>query len=106
MFQITCSILLIFGLIAGTLLDSVPVTAPAERGDYKVIQADFHVHIFFGGGVVSPFNIAGQAQRQGLHALAVTNHNEVFPGVGLSVLGGHKHCLQDRKRPYVRFAKR
>ncbi len=78
MLRVACTILVIFALIAGTLLDTVPVTAPAERGEYKVIQADFHVHSFFGGGVVSPFNMARQAHRQGLHAIALTNHNEVY----------------------------
>lgn len=78
MLKIAFTMLVIFGLIAGTLLDKVPATAPAERGAYKVIRADFHVHSFFAGGVVSPFNIARQAQRQGLHAIALTNHNEIY----------------------------
>jgi hypothetical protein len=68
----------ILGIVAGTLSDSPRGDLPVERGGYKVIEADFHMHSRFGDGMLSPFSLVLQARRQGLHAIAITDHNQVF----------------------------
>ena len=67
------------GVIAGTALDERTVRAPARRGEYLVLEADFHVHTRFSDGFLSPYEVLVHAERKGLHALAVTEHNLVFP---------------------------
>ncbi len=76
--RIVSGILLIIGFIGGTIANSVEPVQPAKRGGYKVLEADFHVHSFFGDGVLSPFNLVLYGQSKGLHAFAVTNHNQTF----------------------------
>ncbi len=76
--RIVSGILLIIGFIGGTIANSDETVPPAKRGGYKVLEADFHVHSFFGDGVLSPFNLVLYGQSKGLHAFAVTNHNQTF----------------------------
>ena len=70
--------LLVIGLLGGTFYRSSPLMEPAERGAYKVVEADFHVHSHAGDGLLSPFGLVYFARRQGLHALAITDHNQIF----------------------------
>src|SRR5262249_54528964 len=49
-------------------------------GGYRVLEADFHAHTRFSDGFLSPFDLVLQARRRGLDALAITEHNIVFPG--------------------------
>jgi predicted metal-dependent phosphoesterase TrpH len=69
------------GLLGGTLVDCTrdATSAPAARGGYLVFETDLHVHTRFSDGVLSPFEVVLTAERQGLHALAVTEHNMAFP---------------------------
>ncbi len=76
--RLTCAVLVIFGLVVGTLTDSVSEPSAVERGGYLVVAADFHVHSFFGDGLVSPLNLVLEARRQGLGAFAITNHSGLF----------------------------
>lgn len=69
---------MITGLAAGTLTDRTSDTGAVRRGGYDVIAVDFHVHSFLGDGMLSPFALATRARRQGLHALAITDHNRLF----------------------------
>jgi hypothetical protein len=70
--------LLAAGLLTGAF-SSTPRRAPLFLGGYRVLAADFHVHPgFFAAGVVAPWDIPREAERQGLDALAVTPHNEVL----------------------------
>ena len=78
MLRIAFGILVVVGIVGGTLTDAARDTPPAERGGYKVVEADFHVHSFFGDGLLSPAGLVSQARRQGLHVIAVTDHNQVF----------------------------
>jgi hypothetical protein len=78
MVRLISGALVVIGITAGTLINCAPVKPPAERGGYKVVEADLHVHSFFNDGVLSPFALVFQARRKGLHALAITNHNQVF----------------------------
>ena len=70
--------LLLIGLLGGTFHRTSQPTSPAERGGYKVVEADFHVHSHAGDGLLSPFGLVLFAQRQGLHAFAITDHNQTF----------------------------
>ena len=80
MIRIVAGILLIIGIAGGTLTETKRDVAPTERDGYKVVEADFHVHTFFGDGLLSPFGIVSQARYKGLHAVAITGHNQVFTG--------------------------
>ena len=70
--------LLAAGLGLGTVSDWLPDHPPKKRGDRLVLVADLHVHAFPGDGAIGPFNLGREARRRGLHAIALTNHNQVF----------------------------
>ena len=44
-------------------------------GPYTILTADFHVHSFPGDGGLLPWDLAVEARRRGLDAIALTNHN-------------------------------
>ena len=71
--------LLALGVVGGSLADTHPPTEPERRGDYLVLRADFHAHTRFSDGFLSPLELPLVARREGLQALAVTEHNLVFP---------------------------
>ncbi len=68
------------GLAVGTALDVPRTLPPLAIGEYQVIEADFHVHAFFGDGWLAPWDLVLEARRRNLHAFAITNHNQVFAG--------------------------
>lgn len=68
-------------VVAGTALDAAPSRAPTFRGGYRVLECDFHAHTRFSDGFLSPFDLVLQADRRGLDALAITEHNIIFPGL-------------------------
>jgi PHP domain len=78
MIRLTCGILVLIGLIGGTVTDHAPNTPVVRRGGYDVIEADLHVHSFLGDGMLSPFALVSRARHQGLHAFAITDHNRIF----------------------------
>jgi hypothetical protein len=67
------------GLVGGTALDARDVPAPQRRGEWLVLEGDFHAHTRFSDGFLSPPELVVHARRRGLHVLAVTEHNLVFP---------------------------
>ena len=78
MLRIISGMLVLLGIIVGSLSDSVPSRARNERSGYEIIEADFHMHSRFGDGILSPFSLVLQARRQGLVAIAITDHNQIF----------------------------
>jgi hypothetical protein len=50
------------------------------RAGYRVLQAEFHAHTRFSDGFLSPMDLVDHAARRGLDAIAVSEHNQVFPG--------------------------
>lgn len=71
--------LLLTALAAGTASDRAPATAPVFLGGYRVLKADFHVHVHpLSGGGVAPWDTVVEAQRQGLDVVALTPHNHVW----------------------------
>jgi len=71
------ALLLALGIAGGALLDGRAPAAPLSAGGYVALQADLHVHTFFGDGTLSPLHLLLEARRRGLDAVAVTNHNQV-----------------------------
>lgn len=71
---------LALAVIGGTVLDPVPERSPVMRGEYRVLEGDFHVHSRFSDGFMSPAEIPFAARRAGLDVVAVTDHNTAFPG--------------------------
>jgi hypothetical protein len=71
----------LFGLalIGGTSFDTAPQRPVIERGEFRVLEGDFHVHSRFSDGFMSPVEIPFAARRAGLDVVAVTDHNTVFP---------------------------
>jgi hypothetical protein len=72
-------VVLAIALVGGTLNDRIPPQEPERRGGYLVIESDLHVHTRYSDGFLSPFEVVLAARRHGLHAIAVTEHNVVFP---------------------------
>ena len=71
--------LVAIGLGLGTRLDVVPPRSATLRGGYRVLEVDLHAHTRFSDGFLSPFDLVLQARRRGLDALAITEHNILFP---------------------------
>jgi hypothetical protein len=72
------AMLIAAGLVAGTLgASSSPAPARAADG-YWILAADFHVHGFAGDGALAPWALRWEAERAGLDAFALTNHNVTF----------------------------
>ncbi|MEO6325818.1 MAG: CehA/McbA family metallohydrolase [Thermoanaerobaculia bacterium] len=55
-----------------------PAVEPPRRGNYLVLEADFHVHGILGDGALAPWDLVREARRRGLHAIAITNHNGIL----------------------------
>jgi predicted metal-dependent phosphoesterase TrpH len=69
--------LLLTGLVAGTLVESIPEPMSRRAGGYWILTADFHVHAFPGDGALPPWALRHEAARLGLDVLNVSNHNRV-----------------------------
>lgn len=68
--------LVVLGGLALTLNAGSPENRrAAERAGYSVLAVDFHVHSFPGDGVLPPWDLAVEARRRHLDAIALTNHN-------------------------------
>lgn len=78
MLRMLSGMLVLFGVLTGTLGDSLMNPIPVERSGYKIVEADFHVHSRLGDGVLSPFGLVLHARRKGLHAIAITDHNQIL----------------------------
>jgi hypothetical protein len=72
-------LLVVVGVGLGTRLDVEPPRTPTYRGGYRVLEVDLHAHTRFADGLLSPFDLVLQARRRGLDALAITDHNILFP---------------------------
>jgi len=67
--------------VAGTLADRPRVSPPVTLGGYRVLAADFHMHSsMWSDGALTPWGLVFEASRQGLDAIAITGHNELFDG--------------------------
>jgi len=71
----------ILAVLAGLTLsgtgDPLPSRPRVMKAGYVVLAADFHVHSFPGDGSLAPWDIAVDARRRRLDAVALTNHNSM-----------------------------
>jgi len=73
------AMLLVAGIAAGTIADRPVRNEPLTLGGYRVIAADFHTHSsLWSNGMLTPWGLVLEAERQGLDAVAITGHNEVW----------------------------
>jgi hypothetical protein len=75
------ALLLLLATGAGSMWGEIPQNPVVERGGYRVLEGDFHVHTRFSDGMLSPFDVVIYARRQGLDVIGLTEHNMVFPGL-------------------------
>jgi predicted metal-dependent phosphoesterase TrpH len=73
-------VLIAVGLVAGTLGESSSAPSARAAEGYWILAADFHVHGFPGDGALAPWALRREAERAGLDAFALTNHNRTFTG--------------------------
>lgn len=75
-------------LVSATLLFSILLTAQAQRRNeiqvpdlegYVTLKCDFHMHTVFSDGLVWPTVRVDEAYREGLDAIALTEHIEYRP---------------------------
>lgn len=72
------AVVMVVGLVSGTLADGRPVRQPPRIDGYWLLAADFHVHAFGGDGSLTPWALRREAERRGLDAITVTNHNQTY----------------------------
>ena len=71
--------LLAIAIVVGTVSDRPQSHAPVWLGGYRVLAADFHVHTsLLNDTATTPMGLVLEARRQGLDALAITPHQQVF----------------------------
>jgi hypothetical protein len=79
--RLISSVVLALAIVAGTMADRPRVNPSITLGGYRVLAADFHVHSsMWSDGALTPWGLVLEAGRQGLDAIAITGHNEVFDG--------------------------
>jgi hypothetical protein len=76
-----CAALLVAATAVGTAVDDAPARPPTLRAGLRVLEVDLHAHTRFADGFLSPFDLVIQARRRGLDALAITDHNILFPAL-------------------------
>lgn len=83
----------------GTWLDPRPPKKPIAIDGKVLLRVEMHAHTRFSDGFLSPFDVVDQARRRGLDAIAITEHNVVFPAklareygrrVGMTVIVGEE----------------
>jgi predicted metal-dependent phosphoesterase TrpH len=73
--RLLAALLVLTGLLVSMNSDPLPVRRLPARAGYLVVCADFHVHSFPGDGLLPPWDLALEARRRRLDAIALTNHN-------------------------------
>lgn len=72
------ALLVLAGLALTMSTETPAVRARETKAGYQVLAADFHVHSFPGDGVLPPWDLAVEARRRHLDAIALTNHNAMY----------------------------
>jgi predicted metal-dependent phosphoesterase TrpH len=81
MARLISGFLILAGLVTGTASDTARKNPVLMLGGYRVLAADFHVHSFpLSWATLGPWDTVVEAQRQGLDAIAMTGHNNVWVG--------------------------
>lgn len=103
--RILCAVAIVAATLGGTFTDDVPDRTPVMRAGYRVLEVDLHAHTRFADGFLSPFDLVLQARRRGLDALAITDHNMLYPALmgrwfartfgGPTILAGEEITTRD-----------
>jgi hypothetical protein len=75
------AVLVSAGLLAATATEPAPPVHARVAGDLPglvVLAVDLHVHAAPGDGALLPWDLAREARRRGLDAIAITNHNQMI----------------------------
>jgi hypothetical protein len=75
------AVLVSAGLLAATVTERAPRVRAQAGGvapGMVVLAVDLHVHAAPGDGALLPWDLAREARRRGLDAIAVTNHNQMI----------------------------
>jgi hypothetical protein len=75
--RILAAVVVAGAIVAGSQVDLTRGGPPVMAGGYYVLAADFHVHAFPGDGALPPWELAREARRRGLHAIVISNHNQM-----------------------------
>jgi predicted metal-dependent phosphoesterase TrpH len=73
--RLFAALLVLAGLTLTLDAGAPAVRTPSVKAGYVVLSADLHVHSFPGDGVLPPWDLALEARRRHLDAIALTNHN-------------------------------
>ncbi len=65
------------GMIAATLAEPAMRVDVRQLGDERILAVDLHVHTTPGDGALLPWDLAREARRRGLDAIAITAHNQM-----------------------------
>ncbi|MEZ4298467.1 MAG: CehA/McbA family metallohydrolase [Polyangiaceae bacterium] len=79
--RIACAGVIAITTVIGSIEDRAPEKAAVTRAGWRVLEVDLHSHTRFADGFLSPFDLVIQARRRGLDALAITDHNILFPAL-------------------------
>jgi len=77
-FKVTLLIAIACLLITPLAVHAAKINFPDIMG-YKTLKCDFHMHTVFSDGQVWPTTRVTEAVRQGLDAIAITDHIEYQP---------------------------
>lgn len=77
-FKVTLLVIIASVLIAPSAAKAAKINFPDIRG-YKTLKCDFHMHTVFSDGQVWPTTRVDEAAREGLDAIAITDHIEYQP---------------------------
>jgi predicted metal-dependent phosphoesterase TrpH len=73
--RLLATLAILAGLMLSMDADAPQAPRRATRAGDLVLAADFHVHSFPGDGALPPWDLAVEARRRHLDAIALTNHN-------------------------------
>jgi predicted metal-dependent phosphoesterase TrpH len=73
--RLLAALILVAGLALTMNAAPPPVRERARQAGYLVLAVDLHVHSFPGDGFLPPWDLAIEARRRHLDAIALTNHN-------------------------------
>jgi predicted metal-dependent phosphoesterase TrpH len=72
------AIIVAAGLVTASSANPVPAPVVRTFGDERILAVDLHVHAQPGDGALLPWDLAREARRRGLDAIAITNHNQMI----------------------------
>jgi len=72
------AIIVAAGLAAASWANPLPAPVIRSFGGERILAVDFHVHAQPGDGALLPWDLAREARRRGLDAIAITNHNQMI----------------------------